>query len=87
MIEGKRVLTNAHVVTYASQIFVETSESGDKHVATVESIGPGIDLAVLKLEDESFFDERPPIPRGHDLPAVKDAVLVYGFPQGGRASR
>ena len=83
VIEGKRVLTNAHVVTYASQIFVETSESGDKHVATVESIGPGIDLAVLKLEDESFFDKRPPIPRGHDLPAVKDAVLVYGFPQGG----
>lgn len=83
VIEGKRVLTNAHVVTYASQIFIETSESGDKHVATVESIGPGIDLAVLKLEDESFFDKRPPIPRGHDLPAVKDAVLVYGFPQGG----
>ena len=83
VIEGKRVLTNAHVVTYASQIFVETSESGDKHVATVESIGPGIDLAVLKLEDESFFDKRPPIPRVHDLPAVKDGVLVYGFPQGG----
>ncbi|MCA1686618.1 MAG: S1C family serine protease, partial [Planctomycetia bacterium] len=25
----------------------------------------------------------PPLPRGHDLPSVKDAVLVYGFPQGG----
>ncbi len=83
VIEGNRVLTNAHVVTYASQIFIETSESGDKHVATVESIGPGIDLAVLKLEDESFFEKRPPIPRSHDLPAVKDGVLVYGFPQGG----
>ena len=83
VIEGKRILTNAHVVTYASQIFVETSESGDKHVATVESIGPGIDLAVLKLEDESFFDKRPPIPRVHDLPAVKDARARLRLPAGG----
>jgi S1-C subfamily serine protease len=83
VIEGKRVLTNAHVVTYASQIFVESSESGDKHVASVEALGPGIDLAVLKLEDEAFFDKRHPLPRGHDLPAVKDSVLVYGYPQGG----
>ena len=27
VIEGKRILTNAHVVSYASQIFVESSES------------------------------------------------------------
>ncbi len=83
VIEGKRILTNAHVVTYASQIFIESTESGDKHVASVEAIAPGIDLAVLKLEDESFFDKREPLPRSHELPAVKDSVLVYGFPQGG----
>jgi S1-C subfamily serine protease len=83
VIEGKRVLTNAHVVTYASQIFVESSQSSDKVVAEVEAISPGMDLAVLKLEDESFFENRPPVPRVHELPAVKDAVHVYGYPQGG----
>ena len=83
IIEGKRILTNAHVVSYASQIFVESSESSDKHLATVEAISPGIDLAVIKLEDESFFDKRPPLVHSHDLPAVKDTVLAYGFPQGG----
>ena len=83
VIEGKRILTNAHVVLYASQLFVESYQSSDKLVATVESISPGIDLAVLKLEDESFFEKRPPLPRTHELPAVKDSVLAYGYPQGG----
>lgn len=83
VIEGKRILTNAHVVSYASQLFVETSDSSDKLVATVEAVSPGIDLAVLKLEDESFFDKRTPLPHTHQLPSVKDSVLTYGYPQGG----
>ncbi|MEN9637876.1 MAG: hypothetical protein RL077_6280 [Verrucomicrobiota bacterium] len=83
IIEGKRILTNAHVVLYASQVQVQANASGDKISATVETIAPGIDLAILKLDDESFFETRPPLPRATLLPAVKDAVLVYGFPAGG----
>jgi S1-C subfamily serine protease len=83
VIEGKRILTNAHVVLYASQVFVQPNQSGEKVAATVEAIGPGIDLAVLKLEDESFFDKRPPLGRAEELPSVKDTVHVYGYPQGG----
>jgi S1-C subfamily serine protease len=83
VIEGHRILTNAHVVLYASQVLVQANQSGDKVPATVETIAQGIDLAVLKLDDESFFDTRPPLPRATRLPAVKDSVLVYGFPSGG----
>ena len=83
IIEGKRILTNAHVVLYASQVQVQANEAGDKVLATVVAIAPGIDLAVLKLEDESFFDNRPPLPRATKLPQIKDAVLAYGFPAGG----
>jgi S1-C subfamily serine protease len=83
IIEGKRILTNAHVVLYASQVQVQANQSGDKISATVETIAQGIDLAVLKLEDESFFDNRAPLPRATKLPAVKDSVMVYGFPAGG----
>ena len=83
IIEGNRILTNAHVVLYASQVQVQANQSGDKISATVESIAPGIDLAVLKLEDESFFASRPALPRATKLPAVKDPVMVYGFPTGG----
>jgi S1-C subfamily serine protease len=83
IIEGKRVLTNAHVVSYATQVFVQSNASGDKLSATVEAIAPGIDLAVLKLDDESFFDNRPPLSRATELPEIKESVTVYGYPTGG----
>ena len=83
IIDGKRILTNAHVVLYASQLFVESYQSSDKLPAKVEAVSPGIDLAVLRLEDESFFDKRPPLARSSTLPEVKETVLVYGYPQGG----
>jgi S1-C subfamily serine protease len=83
VIDGKRILTNAHMVLYASQLFIESNQSSDKLPAKVEAVSPGIDLAVLRLEDESFFDKRPPLVRVASLPEVKETVLVYGFPQGG----
>ena len=83
VIEGNRILTNAHVVSYASQVEIQGSGSGDKLMATVVAIAPGIDLAVLKLDDESFFKTHPPMARASSLPEIKDAVLAYGFPTGG----
>jgi S1-C subfamily serine protease len=85
VIDGKRILTNAHVVLYASQLFVESYQSSDKLPARVEAVSPGIDLAVLRLEDESFFEKRLPLSRVAALPEVKETVLVYGYPQGGSA--
>jgi S1-C subfamily serine protease len=85
VIEGKRILTNAHVVLYASQVQVQASAAGDKVSATVVAVAPGIDLAVLQLDDPSFFDTHPPMPRASKLPHIKDAVLAYGFPTGGNS--
>jgi S1-C subfamily serine protease len=85
VIEGKRILTNAHVVGYASQIQVQANLAGDKYSATVEFIAPGIDLAVLKLDDESFFDTHPPLAMTRNLPGIKDAVMAYGYPEGGNS--
>jgi S1-C subfamily serine protease len=83
VIEGKRILTNAHVVLYASQVQVQASAAGDKVSATVVAVAPGIDLAVLQLDDAAFFDTHPPMARANKLPHIKDAVLAYGFPTGG----
>ena len=47
------------------------------------AIAPGIDLAVLQLDDASFFDTHPPVARASKLPQIKDPVLAYGFPTGG----
>ena len=43
----------------------------------------GMDLAILKLDDETFFDKRGALPFAQELPRVKDAVNVYGYPTGG----
>src|SRR5271168_2248248 len=85
VIEGKRILTNAHVVLYASQVQVQANAQGDKLPATVVAVAPGIDLAVLELEDASFFDTHLPVTRAGKLPQIKDAVLAYGFPTGGNS--
>ena len=83
VIDGKRILTNAHVVLYATQVQVQANASGDKVPATVVAVAPGIDLAVLQLDDTSFFDTHPAIKRASELPQIKDTVLAYGFPTGG----
>jgi S1-C subfamily serine protease len=83
VIDGKTVLTNAHIVLYAGEVFVQAPRGGDRMAAKVASIGPGIDLATLTLEDETFFEKRPPIPRATKRPAANDAVLLMGFPVGG----
>jgi S1-C subfamily serine protease len=85
VIEGKRILTNAHVVLYASQVQVQASAAGDKVSATVVAVAPGIDLAVLKLDDAAFFDAHPALARANRLPHIKDPVLAYGFPTGGNS--
>jgi S1-C subfamily serine protease len=83
VIDGKRILTNAHVVRYASQIYVQPNQSAERILARVEGIAPSIDLAVLKLSDEKFFEARGLLPFADELPRVKDTVNVYGYPTGG----
>lgn len=83
VIEGNRILTNAHVVLYASQVQVQANQAGDKLSAKVEFIAPGIDLAILKLDDESFFKKHKPLTPAAKVPEIKDTVLAYGFPEGG----
>jgi S1-C subfamily serine protease len=83
VIEGHRILTNAHAVLYASQVQIQGTGAGDKISATVEAVAPGIDLAVLKLDDDGFFASHAPLARASTLPQIKDAVLAYGFPTGG----
>ena len=83
VIDGKRILTNAHVVRYASQIYVQPNQSARRIPARVEAISPSIDLALLTLDDDSFFDNRGALPFANELPRVKDAVSVYGYPTGG----
>lgn len=82
IIEGNRILTNAHVV--ADSVFVQVRKSGDprKYAAQVEFVGHDTELAVLRVEDAAFFRDTPPLPLG-DLPRRRGKVEVYGYPEGG----
>ncbi len=84
VIAGKRILTNAHVVQYASQIYVQPHQTADKLPAKVLAISRAIDLAVLELtDDDAFFENRPPLELAVGLPKIKGTVNVYGYPLGG----
>ena len=82
VIDGKRILTNAHVV--ANETFVQVRKHGDakRHNAAVEQISHDADLAILTVEDPAFFDDVPSLKFG-ELPETQDEVEVYGFPLGG----
>jgi S1-C subfamily serine protease len=80
VIEGKRILTSAHFVLYSSELQIKAGEAGDKLSAKVVAVAPALDIAVLKLDDESFFDSHPPVARWNDLPRTRDVASIYGFP-------
>jgi S1-C subfamily serine protease len=83
VIDGKRILTNAHVVIHASQVFVQMRKGGDQLNAKVTAIGPGIDLALVELADPEKLENVPPVPLADELPQLKSRVSVYGYPTGG----
>ncbi len=90
VIEGKRILTNAHVVSYATEVYVQSKQGGEKERAVVVALNPDVDLAVLALaskDDDTFWTAHPPLLRAKasQLPGVQDAVVTYGFPVGGDA--
>ena len=83
VIEGQRIMTNAHVVSWSKQLIVYRYQDPKPYQATVEYIGHDCDLAVLKVEDTSFFEGIPALEIG-ELPAVRSTVTTYGYPAGGR---
>ncbi|MCK5504205.1 MAG: serine protease, partial [Thermodesulfovibrionia bacterium] len=82
IIHGKKILTNAHVVSDQTFIQVRKAGKAKKYTAKIEIIAHESDLAILKVNDSSFFDGSEPLETG-DLPDVREKVSVYGFPEGG----
>jgi S1-C subfamily serine protease len=83
IIEGKRILTNAHLVLYATEVQIQPRHGGDKIEAKVEMVAPDIDLALLSIKEAKFFDAYPALARAGKLPKVQDNVAVHGYPVGG----
>ncbi|MBX3734749.1 MAG: trypsin-like peptidase domain-containing protein [Verrucomicrobiae bacterium] len=82
VIKGRRIMTNAHVVAWARQILVRRYQDPRPFQARVAYIGHDCDLALLEVDDPSFFDGLEPLEFG-DLPAVRSTVVSVGYPAGG----
>jgi S1-C subfamily serine protease len=54
LIDGNRIMTNAHVVAWAKELLVRKYHDPQKYFAHVEFVADDIDLAVLKIDDPNF---------------------------------
>lgn len=83
VIEGGRILTNAHVVEYGQQIFVQPYLTSQRLAAKVIARNTGIDLALLELEDQDAISGVPMAALNADLPDIGDKANALGYPLGG----
>jgi S1-C subfamily serine protease len=87
IIDGNRILTNAHVAQFATRTQIQPAGSTRKYIAEVKALASGIDLAILTLRDsgeaQKFFADHQPLKMSDRLPKSGDRVDVYGFPIGG----
>lgn len=82
IIDNKFILTAAHVVTNNTYLQIQKSSDSKKYMANVKWIAHDADLALVEVEDPSFFTNTQAIPIGK-LPKRQDGVAVYGYPTGG----
>jgi S1-C subfamily serine protease len=79
---GLRVLTNAHCVEQTVFVELRRYGKGRKFVGHVDAIAHECDLALLSVEDPTFFEGVTPLRFG-TLPYLGDKVKVCGYPIGG----
>lgn len=84
LIEGKRIVTNAHVVRDARQVLVKRHHVANPFIARVEAVANDCDLAVLRVDDPKFHEGLSALKIGDGLPKRKSEVSTYGYPAGGQ---
>ncbi len=82
VIEGGRIMTNAHVIAWAKQILVRRYQDPRLLPARVVFAGHDCDLAVLELMDPKELADVKPLAFG-ELPEVRSTVVTAGYPSGG----
>lgn len=82
IVADQRILTNAHVIEYATFIMVQRGGESKKYRAMVQYVSHQADLAVLYVSDESFYDGVTPLTFG-TRPHLQEKVTVVGYPSGG----
>ncbi len=82
IVAANRILTGAHVVANATFVQVQKQDDPTKVTARVLAISHDCDLALLELDDKAFTRGIKPARIG-ELPRLREAVQVVGYPIGG----
>jgi S1-C subfamily serine protease len=82
VIDGHRILTNAHVVSNSRYLTVEREGDPNKYPATVRFVAHDCDLALLEVANANFWKNMKPLDFG-GIPALESVVSAYGYPIGG----
>ena len=82
VIEGNRIMTNAHVVSNSRYLTVERDGDPNKYPATVQFVAHDCDLALVTVAAPNFFKNMKPLQFG-GIPELESVVSAYGFPLGG----
>ncbi|MEL6110865.1 MAG: serine protease, partial [Planctomycetota bacterium] len=77
-----RVLTNHHVVASTTDVSISLDGQSDRLSGTVFASSPGLDLALIELE-EPLSEEIVPLQVAEATPAAGDKIQVFGYPKGG----
>jgi S1-C subfamily serine protease len=82
LIEGNRIMTNAHVASDTRFLSVEKNGDPRQYPARVVFVAHDCDLALLTVDAPGFFEGMQTLAFG-DLPALDSTVYAYGYPIGG----
>ncbi len=83
IIDGNRILTNAHVVSQANTLRVQRPDQMRDYEARLLFVAHDCDLAMLTVDDPNFFSGSLPLEIAKDAPELQSPVVVIGFPIGG----
>ncbi len=82
VIEGPRIMTNAHVVSNTRYLTVERDGDPNKYPARVLFVAHDCDLALITVDAPEFYKNMPPLSFG-GIPELESTVSAYGYPIGG----
>jgi S1-C subfamily serine protease len=83
LIDGGRIMTNAHVVSNSRYLTVERDGDPNKYPATVLFVAHDCDLALIKVASPDFLKNMAPLTFG-GIPELESTVSAYGYPIGGQ---
>ena len=82
VIDGQRIMTNAHVVSNSRYLTVEREGDPNKYPAHVLFVAHDCDLALITVDQPEFFKQMPALSFG-GIPQLESTVSAFGFPIGG----